>query len=191
MATGLDVAAGFAGLISLSITAFRGCVKGFQLVSTAQHIGNDADRIRSMLEWEQYRLVQWADRIGLDAEGKTMNPTLNWTLIADFLKQLELLLTDIDTLKIRYNLEIDDDAVARVQMPKAVDRKGIGKLWQYTKPEIRTARARIIQENAGPVKRLRWATMDQDKVKAFLGQVGMCVSSPPSCTCFSDAVYDE
>ena len=173
MATGLEVGASIAGLIGLSITAFNGCVKGFQLVSSAQHIGGDADRLRCMVEYEQFRLLQWGNRVGLDVEGQRPSPTLNWTLIADCLKQLQLLLTDLDELRTRYNLIPDDTDTAKPTEPSdSKGKKGIGKLWTYVKPEIRTARARIIQDNAGPMKRLRWATIDQEKIREFITQAG-------------------
>lgn len=86
----LGVAASVAGLISLSICAFHGCVQGIELVSAAQSIGKDSDRLRCMLNWEQYRLVQWGQRVGLGGDGNmSPNRRLNWDLITEVLKQLQ------------------------------------------------------------------------------------------------------
>ncbi|MCJ1401470.1 hypothetical protein MMC11_004684 [Xylographa trunciseda] len=174
--SGIDAAAGIAGLISLSVTLFRGCVQGFELVSAAQHIGNDADRVRSMLDWEQCRLLQWGQRVGLDQSRQSR--TLNWGLITGFLRQLEGLLSDAKVLRERYSLTfIEADATgslsrASTAVDSATERKGIGKLWSYVKPELRSTRARIISENTGPVKKLRWAALDQDKIRRLIGDIG-------------------
>lgn len=174
----MDVAASIAGLISLSVTLFRGCVQGFELVSAARHIGDDADRIHSMLDWEQCRLLQWGERVGLDGlEGH--NRTLNWGLITDFLRQLQSLLSDAQVLRDRYGLifvETDTSTTfsrASTAVESIAQKKGgIGKLWSYVKPDIRNTRARIISEKAGPVKRLRWAALDQNKIRRLIGDIG-------------------
>ncbi|MCJ1293715.1 hypothetical protein MMC34_005270 [Xylographa carneopallida] len=173
--SGLDAAAGIAGLISLSVTLFRGCVQGFELVSAANHIGNDADRVRSMLDWEQCRLLQWGQRVGLDQARQ--NRTLNWGLITDFLRQLEGLLSDAKVLRERYSLTfIDADASGSISrastaVNSVTERKGIGRLWLYVKPELRSTRARIISENTGPLRKLQWAALDQDKIRRLIGDI--------------------
>ena len=42
--------------IGFSAQIFDGCVKYFVLLSTAHNLGRDADVLRSMLDWEQFRL---------------------------------------------------------------------------------------------------------------------------------------
>lgn len=88
--SGFEVAASAAGLVSLSLTLFQDCIQAFQFVETAAHLGADADIIRCKLEWEEYRLYQWAEQVGV--EGRP-NARLNWTLATNILKQLECLLT--------------------------------------------------------------------------------------------------
>ena len=161
------------GIISLSVTCFQGCVKGFEILSAAQHIGHDADRLRSMLQWEQVRLLQWAERVGLSSDKGDRNHQLNWTLIAQVLKRLEFLLTDSHTLQTRYNLHSEELNESSVQPAESINRrKGVAKLWSYVKPDIRSARAQIIQNSASLGKRLRWATLDQEKLKSLLCQIG-------------------
>ncbi|KAI9879714.1 MAG: hypothetical protein M1830_007499 [Pleopsidium flavum] len=180
MATGLDVATGVAGLISLSVTLFHGCVQAFSLISSAKHLGHDAERVRCMLDWEQYRLLQWGERTGLDGTA-VQDRKFNWSLITDILRQLQGLLTDAKVLRERYNLDIidvdaDDASTASTQSPSMSEvltqRKGIGRLWSYVRPDLQTVRARIIQENNGPMKKLRWAALDQDKVRTLIGDIG-------------------
>ena len=150
-------------------------MQGFQLVSAAQHIGNDGDRVRSMLDWEQCRLLQWGQRVGLDQTRQ--NRTLNWGLITDFLRQLEGLLSDAKVLRERYSLTfIEPEAPeslsrASTAVNSMTERKGIGKLWSYVKPELRNTRARIISENTGPVRKLQWAALDQDKIRRLIGDI--------------------
>lgn len=67
-AGGLEYAAGAGGLISLSLTLFRGCIQGFEIIQLAAHAGREADNFRCKLEFEQYRLMQWAERIGLEEQ---------------------------------------------------------------------------------------------------------------------------
>jgi len=61
MAKGLEAVGAAATLVStfgFSAQVFDGCVKGFVLLSTAHNLGRDADILRSMLDWEQFRLEQ-------------------------------------------------------------------------------------------------------------------------------------
>ena len=168
MGTPFDVAAGAAGLASLSFAAFHGCVKGFQLIKTAQSMGEDADRIRILLEWEQYRLIEWATRAGLHAGG-VQNPKLNWTVILDILKQLELLLSDAEILKREFNL-VEDSGPSRSPLPSK-ERRGVCRLWTYVSPQMRTERARLIQESTSVYKKLRWSVLDQEKIKVLIDHI--------------------
>ena len=73
MATGIEVVGAAATLVSIigfSAQVFDGCVKGFVLLSTAHNLGRDADILRSMLDWEQFRLEQWAEKTGLQDPAK-------------------------------------------------------------------------------------------------------------------------
>ena len=183
----MDVASGIAGLISLSFTLFRGCVQGFQLISDARNIGNDADRVRSMLDWEQCRLLQWGQRAGLDSTTTVQDKTMNWSLVTDLLRQLQDLLTNASTLQKRYNLtfvepEMSDGVSTLSKASTAVEslpeRKGIGKLWSYVKPDVRSTRASIIAESASPAKKLRWAAMDHEKLRRLICDIGMHPPTP-------------
>ncbi|KAI4206267.1 MAG: hypothetical protein LQ346_001163 [Caloplaca aetnensis] len=166
-AGGLDYAAGAAGLVSLSLTIFRGCIQAFEIIQSAANVGREADNFRCKLEVEQYKLIQWAQRIGLED-----NPShqLNWNLITEILKQLETLLSDTQNIRRRYHLELVQlGSGALAQQPDTTrvsssTYTGFGKLLSKLRPEFRHASSRIIQESNGTVKKLRWAVFD--KVKA-------------------------
>ena len=170
MATPFDAAAGGAGIIAISLTAFRGCIKGFELISAIRYMGEDADRLRTILEWEQYRLLEWGSRAGLGFDG-VRNPRLRWNLISELLKQLELLLSDTDALKKRYNL-VEADHDANQTAPQAKEKRGVRKLWTYVKPDMRTARAQIVQDSVNPLRKLRWVAADREKTKSLANEIG-------------------
>ncbi|KAI4261173.1 MAG: hypothetical protein L6R42_003624 [Xanthoria sp. 1 TBL-2021] len=174
-AGGLEYAAGAGGLISLSLTLFRGCVRGFELIQLAAHAGSEADNFRCKLEVEQYRLMQWAEHMGLE---ETPNDRLNWTLIGDILKQMEALLLDTQTLKKKYRLDlvpVDNKALAPETSALAaappVPKTGFGKMLSKLRPDFPLASSRIIDESNGSVKKLRWAVFDRAKAASLVNDI--------------------
>ena len=163
MSTGLDAAAGIAGLISLSVTVFNGCIKGIQLIAAAKYMREDAGRIRSMLDWESFRLLQWGSRVGLD--GPNQSIALNWTVAADILRQLESLITDMKRLGANYNLVTDDDSTEAASSNSTGVGGRTSSIWGLAKPEIRAIKTRIVQETSSSIKKLKWVTLDHDKIR--------------------------
>lgn len=158
-----------AGLVSLSVTLFRGCIQALEFLETASNLGRDADVVRCKLEWEQYRLYQWAERVSL--ENKPID-RLNWSLVVQTLKQLEVLLTSSQKLKERYHLdlvELDRSAIEESTPPSR--KTGFGSLLSRLRPEFPLASSRIIQENNTPAKKLRWAATDKDKVARLVQEI--------------------
>ncbi|KAI4244009.1 MAG: hypothetical protein L6R40_003220 [Gallowayella cf. fulva] len=171
-AGGLEYAAGAGGLISLSLTLFRGCIQGFEVIQQAAHAGSEADNFRCKLEIEQYRLIQWAERTGLEEQP---SGRLNWTLIGDILKQMEALLTDTQSLKKRYHLDlVHFDADARLPPETSVSippKTGFGKLLSKLRPDFPLASSRIIHESNGSIKRLKWAVFDRVKATNLINDI--------------------
>lgn len=164
-AGGLEFAASAAGLVSLSVSMFRGCVQALAFLETALHLGSDADMVRCKLEWEQYRLCQWAEQIGLENEP---NDRLNWSLIADTLKQLETLLSGSQSLKEKYHLDIVEVDKRPGQEDEARPQKSVlGKLLSKLKPDFPLASSKIIQENNTTYRKLRWAAVDKAKISGL------------------------
>ncbi|KAL8708464.1 MAG: hypothetical protein Q9220_006621 [cf. Caloplaca sp. 1 TL-2023] len=169
-AGGLEYAASVAGLISLSLTVFRGCVQGFEIIQSAVHIGSEANNFRCKLEIEQYRLMQWADRIRLKDKPSEQ---LNWNLIADILQQLLALLSDTQRLKKKYHLELVqvEGCNPLAPGPNLPTKAGFGKLLSIFRPDYAIASSRILQESNGPLRKLRWAIFDKGRASALINEI--------------------
>lgn len=172
--SGIEVAASAAGLVSLSLTVFRGCIQAFQFAETASQLGADADIIRCKLEWEQYRLYQWAEQVGLEDRP---NHRLNWSLAANILRQMEALLTSSKEWKERYHLdvvELDDNAPERQDFANAnatARRTGFGAVIAKLKPHYTSTSSRIIQESNAPFKKLEWAAIGKEKLTKLVEDI--------------------
>ncbi|KAI4221423.1 MAG: hypothetical protein L6R36_006924 [Xanthoria steineri] len=164
-AGGLEYAAGAGGLISLSLTLFRGCIQGFEIIQLAAHAGREADNFRCKLEFEQYRLMQWAERIGLEEQPK-------------ILKQLEALLLDTQTLKKKYHLDLvavdtlaPETSAAATTAAAAPPKTGFGKLLSKLRPDFPLASSRIIHESNGSVKKFKWAVFDRSRAANLIADI--------------------
>ena len=192
MATPLDAAAGMAGLISLGISAFQGCVQGFIILSTAHHLGKDADDLRSRIEWEHYRLFEWSRHASIEGGGY-VNPALNWTQILDILRQLEVQLNDTAELKTRYGLCLEDDASQSQLKHNLEDTTELSFLRKSLRldPKFFLASSRIIHERNKnhPMRRLRWATIDKAKLEKLLGDVRQRIGCLWDILAFEDRLY--
>ena len=171
MASGVEFAAGLAGLISLTVACFNGCVEGIQVITTAKGMNEDGGRVRCMLDWECYRLVQWGSRVCLSEE--KANSNLNWPMASDILERLKELLTDAKTLREYYNLVVDEERPAKTASPlvSSLD-SSTSKIWRLAKPDIRNIRARILKASLSSMKKLKWAVLDYDKVKSLVQSIG-------------------
>ena len=163
----MDVAASAAGLVSLSLTLFKGCIQALQFLETAAHLGGEGDMIRCKLEWEQYRLYQWAEQVGIEDRP---NNRLNWTIASSILKQLEGLLTSSQEWKVRYHLDVAELDKAQLEDPAKTTRQrtGFGLVLAKLKPNYVLTSSRIIQESNGPVKKLEWAAVGRDTLNKLV-----------------------
>ncbi|KAL6718976.1 hypothetical protein ACLMJK_003211 [Lecanora helva] len=177
--SGLEGAASIAGLVSLSLTLFQSCMQAFQIAEAAFHLGVDADIIQGKLEWEQYRLYQWAEQVGLENE---FNGRLNWAIAANILKRMEALLTSSKEWKKRYHLDVpsavgkDDSASERQEFtssaePSPARRTGFGAILATLKPHYTSTNSRIIQESNAPLKRIEWALVGKDRLNRLLSDI--------------------
>ena len=192
MATPIDAAAGVTALIALGISAFQGCVQGFIILSTAHHLGKDADDLRSRIEWEHYRLFEWSRHAGVEGEGYP-NPALHWAQILDILCQLEVQLNDTAELKTRYGLcLVDDDSQSQLKhgLEDATELSFLRKSLRLN-PKFLLASSRIIHERNKnhPVRRLRWATIDKPKLEKLLGDVRQRIGCLWDILAFEDRLY--
>lgn len=170
--SGFDVAAGAVGFASLGVLLLQGCVQGFILLSTAQNFGQDADLIRCEIEFEQYRLFRWAEKVGLEAgSSKSPNCNLNWELINKFLRQLSSLMTETSKFKEEYGLELitTDDELSTADLEKP--RKGLRKLIANVKPDFHNETARSLQKGINIWRRMKWAAIDKAGIAVLINDI--------------------
>ncbi|KAK4171968.1 prion-inhibition and propagation-domain-containing protein [Triangularia setosa] len=171
----MEIAAAAFQFTTTAVQAFRGCIIAIEFFSTAQHMGADGDLFRTGLEFEKYRLMTWADRVGLLSDNERQ--TLNWQLAGIILGQLHSFLTSTNTLRTRYSLDVKEEELEAAEEEKATEDKkqGVAKLLAKLKPNLRTTAGKIIQEHNSPIKRLRWAARDREKLKWYLEQIAELV----------------
>ncbi|KAK1980206.1 prion-inhibition and propagation-domain-containing protein [Colletotrichum cereale] len=167
----METAAAAVAFITIAVNSFQACVQAFEFFNTAQHIGPDGDFFRTGLEFEKYRLIAWARRVGIHQENK--RSALNWTLASLLLEQLRLFLTSAEGLKSRYSLDVSEEEIQESEKLRALDppKHGVSKLIARLKPTVYTTSAQIIQANNAPIKRLLWATRDKEKLKRIVGEI--------------------
>ncbi|KAK4182443.1 prion-inhibition and propagation-domain-containing protein [Podospora australis] len=167
----MEIAAAALQFTTVAVNSFRACILAIEFFSTAQHMGADGDLFRTGLEFEKYRLLTWAEKVGL--LGDNERQTLNWQLAGIILKQLESFLTSAATLKGRYSLDVTEEEVQAAEEAQhaLAPKQGIAKLIARLKPNLRTTAGQIIQEHNSPIKRIRWAARDRGKLKTFLAEI--------------------
>lgn len=131
------------------------------------------NRMACALDYEEFRLMQWGDRVGI-YPGGNRNQLLNWGITKNILEQLHEILTNSNILKERYDLEyvneITSSSVSRT-VKASSGRKGIGRLWSHASPNLKRSQAEIVQKRASPLKKLRWVTVDQDKIRRLIEDI--------------------
>ena len=171
--SGVEAIATAVSIIGFSAQIFDGCVKGFVLLSTAKNLGRDADIFRCMLDWEQFRLEQWAEKVGL-SNPSTADPSLDWGLIESTLEHIKNLTSDTVILKKKYGLTLceDTDSATLVQSSNLVTRTNtfgsFKKLFAQPGKASSTAAAKVIQSKNNPMKRLWWAAVDKNDLKRLI-----------------------
>ncbi|RGP65951.1 hypothetical protein FSPOR_6973 [Fusarium sporotrichioides] len=93
-------------VVSLSFDLFASCVRGFNLISDAQNIGNDAAIERTKLILQEHRLIEWARAVGLNPPRDNESLGIHKHPAALILFQLDQLLSSTEALKKRYKLEL-------------------------------------------------------------------------------------
>lgn len=180
MATGLEGVAGAARLVSVigfSVQVFDGCVKGFNLLSSAQNLGRDADMFRCMLDWEHFRLEQWAEKIDL-LHPEKRDPSLNWQLVEETLERLSKLTNDSDLLKKKYNLTLIDLPAYTSRVSTDIAGKALPKpfspfkkLFSNVDKSSSAAAAKVIQARNNPIQKLWWAAVDKQGLRQLIEDI--------------------
>ena len=182
MATGLEAfgaASTLVSIIGFSFQIFDGCVKGFVLLSTAGNLGRDADIFRSMLDWEQFRLEQWAEEINLRDPSKA-DILMDWKLITDTLQHLENLITDTKLMKEKYNIVLLERAPALEKATANDDEEKASisrfkRLFGQGEKYSSTAAAKVIQAKNTYPRKLWWAAVDKQSMKRLIDDIAYFV----------------
>ncbi|KAL8793017.1 MAG: hypothetical protein Q9195_004421 [Heterodermia aff. obscurata] len=171
--SGVESIATAVSIIGFSAQIFDGCVKGFVLLSTANNLGRDADVFRCMLDWEHFRLEQWAEKVGL-SNPSAADPSLDWGLIESTLEHIRNLTNDTAVLKKKYGLILceDTDSATLVESSKKTTRTNtfgsFKKLFAQPDKMSSTAAAKVIQSKNSPMKKLWWAAVDKNDLKRLI-----------------------
>ncbi|KAL9132838.1 MAG: hypothetical protein Q9175_005983 [Cornicularia normoerica] len=178
MATGLEAVAAASTLVSIigfSFQVFDGCVKGFVLLSTAGNLGRDAEIFRSMLDWEQFRLEQWAEKVNLQDASKA-DMLMDWKIVTDTLQHLENLTNDTRVLKEKYNLVLLERAPPLMKATAVQDEEKnstgrFKRLFGQGDKYSSTAAARVIQAKNSYPRKLWWAAVDQQSMRSLIDDI--------------------
>ncbi|KAF6219053.1 hypothetical protein HO133_005597 [Letharia lupina] len=178
MATGLEAVGAASTLVSIigfSFQIFDGCVKGFVLLSTAGNLGRDADIFRSMLDWEQFRLEQWAEKVNLQDPSQA-DMLMDWKLVADTLQHLENLTNDTRLLKEKYKLVLLEKAPPLMKATAVLDDEKTStsrfkRLFGQGEKYSSTAAAKVIQAKNSYPKKLWWAAVDKQSMKRLIDDI--------------------
>lgn len=172
-------------IVSLTYELFAGCIKGFVLVSDARNMGKDAAVERTKLILQEYRLIEWARAIRLDADSSGNDNGSQPRLprkhpAALVLFQLEQLLTSTDSLKKRYKLELvappdgSEDLVLTGGSAGAEGDSASSVLSSIVSTETRRSilqRASGLGKSNNVPRRLWWAAVDKAKFAKLVDDV--------------------
>jgi hypothetical protein len=174
----MEAAGAVAGFVAVPLALFQSCVTAFELLKAAQHIGADGDLFSTKLQWEQYQLLRWGQKLGLDSSPAT-EIEVNWELAGRILQQLECLLTSAEKLKERYSLDVEEEDLIDIESESDWQTKpvGIGRwIAASMRPDMVTLKGRIIKKNNRVLKRLRWAVMGRDQAVAIINDIADLVA---------------
>lgn len=141
--------------------------------------GRDADILRSRLDWEQFRLEQWAEKARLYDPAKA-DMLLDWDLVTKTLEHIRNLTSDTAMLKERYNLVLVDDHPLDYDESQAVEENStqqkssasrFKRLFGSSDRFQSTAAAKVIQSKTSKTKKLRWAVLDQKNLQLLTNDV--------------------
>ncbi|EXJ85241.1 hypothetical protein A1O3_05916 [Capronia epimyces CBS 606.96] len=195
MATGgVAEAAALAGLIGFSFQCLAGCIKGFQLISTALGVGKHAVYFRIALLLEEQRLLSWSRRSGLSDE--KADPRLPWTVIREALAELSELLCSVETLKKRYKLTVEPAGNPAASQDLSADSPPVDESLSFLmRDDIRQERHRIldraktIRHDTSVLKQFWFAAVDKEKFQDLLQEIANIIDKLSEL--LRDRVQDE
>lgn len=129
-----------------------------------------------MLEWEQFRLLQWADRVGFGDDQPSLT-LVNWTLAYELFEHLHNDLSNAQVLKEKYGLlVVDQEGHPHDVAPEAYRVSAgppfLGRMRSHATQKMQKIRKRAMEKGTIAYKSLKWAGYDQKKVHSLLDHVG-------------------
>lgn len=173
MATGIEVAAGAAQVISLAFQVFQGCVEAYKICHSAQRIGPEGSLLRTKLQIERYRLEEWAHCSRLNTSSP--DDRLNWTLVYGILEQQHEILTSAEKLQSKYGLSLPEvkDVVGDADQDEKSPTGALDRVLRVMRPKLYTnSSSRTIAAANGPFKRLQWAAAGRERVGQVINDLG-------------------
>ncbi|KAJ4340397.1 hypothetical protein N0V95_007510 [Ascochyta clinopodiicola] len=173
----MEIPGAIAGFVAVPLALFQSCVTAFELLKAAEHIGAEGDLFSTKLQWEQFQLLKWGHRLGLDSFS-TAEDDINWELAGRILLQLECLLTSAEKLKERYSLNVEEEHLVKVEDESSwqTEHAGIGRYIASLRPDMVTLKGHIIRKNNRVLKRLRWAAIGREQAFAIINDVADLVA---------------
>ncbi|KAI9706667.1 MAG: hypothetical protein M1836_003676 [Candelina mexicana] len=180
MSTGVASGASVIATISFPFQMFAGCVNGFKLFTSANHIGKDAALLVHLLKLDEYRLILWAKKCGLLADD--LDVRLNVEIINTALSDLKSLFEDTAKLRSRYGLDIKD--VGSSQQQTKLQHDGIDprtvSLFEHEailqKEDEILARADMLKKSNHMMKKLWWAAVDMKGLESMVERVNSIIT---------------
>lgn len=135
-------------------------------------MGKDSPTLLCMLNLQEIRLIEWAERAGLMKKDGVLDPRLNQRMIQAILERLGNLLLDADKLKARYKMalvprSLTEDVCDRDR--RAQDEVGLldSAMLNNTRRDI-LYRARLITSKNNFPRRLWWAAVDKSRLEELI-----------------------
>ena len=183
MAEAVAAAATLVSIIGFSAQVFDGCVKGFVLLSTARNLGGDAAILRSMLEWEQLRLEQWAEKVSIHDPAKA-DMLVDWKLVTTTLQHIKDLTNDTEALQKKYNLilmekapKLNEKVAIEIDPENDEDKASTSRFKRLFGQSAKSssAAARVIQSKSTSPKKLWWAAVDKQSLQNLINDISRFV----------------
>ncbi|CAM1504616.1 Fc.00g022070.m01.CDS01 [Cosmosporella sp. VM-42] len=163
----LSVPALALGGVSLAFQVFSGCVKGYQLLVEADRLPETHEHLRTRLQLEQYRFLDWAVAAGLD--GYECHTHSNWQLnhpaLLDSLKETQSLLLSLEKLSTKYRLVLEPCFPGSQEAP--LPEKTLAM--KHTR--LLKSALRLAAKSTTYPTRLRWVAFDGDKFEELLANL--------------------
>lgn len=188
MADPISVAGLALGVASLAFELFSGCVKGgltlspgqstravltvetgYNLLLTASEMPETCHYLLVRLQMEKEKLIGWAVLAGVSEEDNTLTPSLklNRLTIIDAMREMQVLLLDVNKIDERYGLRLVADEAYADAAPHGVLQQALpGRLVRLEERALR-----LFDKTRKFPKRLKWTVFHKEKFEELLANI--------------------